>query len=77
MLPTKNATQQRPMNNTVKNTGKRPDFRVCTAIKNGENTHWTQIGVGWTTDKGNMSIKLNALPLTGDLMIFHNDKETQ
>lgn len=78
MLPTKNTTQQRTTNNAVKNTGKAPDFRVCTATKNGENTYWTQIGAGWTTDKGNMSIKLSALPLTGDIMIFHNDnKETQ
>lgn len=69
--------QQKSTNNAVK-AGAKPDFRVCTAIKNGEKTYWTQIGMGWTTDKGNMSIKLSALPIGDSLMIFHNDnKETQ
>lgn len=69
------ATQQKPL--AQPKTGLRPDFRVCTAIKNGEKTHWTQIGAGWTTEKGNMSIKLSALPLGDTLMLFPNNDETE
>ena len=57
-------------------TGK-PDYDVCTPIKSGkeDKTFWQKIGAAWKSDKG-ISLKLNALPLTSDIMLFeHKEKE--
>lgn len=49
--------------------GNKPDYEVSTPIKNGEKTYWARIGSAWKTEKG-ISIKLNALPLSADVMLF-------
>lgn len=40
------------------NTGKRPDWNLCTRSKSPDDT-WEQIGAGWVNEKGNISITLN------------------
>ncbi len=61
-------------------TGK-PDYDVCTPIKTGTGedikTFWQKIGAAWKGEKG-ISIKLNALPLTSDIMLFkYKEKEKE
>ena len=60
--------QQNQQNAGVK--GKRPHV-VALALNtkpNGETT-FTEVGIGWKTSKGSISIILNALPVSGKLLI--------
>lgn len=65
---------QRPnqpqQNQQVAAKGKRPHV-VALALNtkpNGETT-FTEVGIGWKTTKGSISIILNALPVSGKLLI--------
>jgi hypothetical protein len=61
-----------PKNDSGKQTlqkGSKPDFNVVVAIKTGESTFWQKIGVAWNGEKG-ISIKLNALPMGSEIMLF-------
>lgn len=53
---------------------KKPDFQVTTPIKTGDKTFWQIIGAAWKKDDGNISIKLNALPL-GDSLFLGKPKD--
>lgn len=46
----------------------RLDALVGRKDKNGK-THWTKIGVAFPRDKGGYSVKLDALPLDGELLL--------
>ena len=44
-------------------------WQVLTPNKVGEKTYWNRIGAAWKRDDGGFSLKLNALPLNGELLI--------
>ncbi len=52
-------------------------YRVCVARKDEKTgkTYWTRIGVAFKRDSGGMSVKLEALPLGSEMMIFPPDSE--
>ena len=49
---------------------KKPDYGVFVSEKNGDETFYTRIGAAWNVAKDGISIKLNALPLDGNLVLF-------
>lgn len=49
---------------------KRPDYDVFVSQKNGDNTFYTRIGAAWLVAKEGISIKLQALPIDGSLVLF-------
>ena len=49
---------------------KRPDYHVFVSEKNGGSTFYTRVGAAWLVAKEGISIKLQALPLTGELVLF-------
>ena len=52
-------------------SGKRPDYNVYVSRKgNDDKNHYTQVGSAWNVDKGGISVKLNALPVDGSLVLF-------
>lgn len=42
-----------------KKIGKKPDFNVRARVGD----HWTTIGVAWKLDDGNISVRLNVVPV--------------
>ena len=55
---------------------RKPDYSVSTPVKKegkegGESqTFWTRLGVGFTNKNGSISLRLNANPLYGELVLF-------
>lgn len=57
---------------------KKPAYEVFVAQKNGEKNYYTKIGAAWSVSKGGLSIKLSALPLNGECVLFPlKENETQ
>lgn len=54
-------------------------YRVCVPRKNEKTgkTFWRQIGSAWKRDTGAMSVKLDALPIGDEFMIFPPDEGAQ
>jgi hypothetical protein len=50
--------------------GNKPDFEVFVSEKNGDKTFYTRIGAAWNVSNDGISIKLRALPLDGNLVLF-------
>jgi len=52
-------------------------YRVCTPRKDAKTgkTYWTNIGAAFPRDNGGMSIRLDALPLGGEMVIFPPDED--
>lgn len=50
--------------------GKKPDYSVSVSHENGGNTHYTTIGAAWNVSKGGISVKLRALPIDGEIVLF-------
>ena len=50
--------------------GKKPDFEVFVSEKNGEKTYYSRVGAAWKVASDGISIKLKALPLDGNLVLF-------
>lgn len=51
--------------------GKRPDWEVFISEKGSdEKNHYTKIGAAWNVSMGGISVKLKALPLDGNIVIF-------
>lgn len=48
----------------------KPDLIVYTVSGEGDKAFWTRIGAAWKNSKGGFSIKLNALPLDGSLVLL-------
>lgn len=45
------------------------DYIAYAVEKNGKETYWTRIGVGWFHKKGEgFTVKLSALPLNGEIV---------
>lgn len=50
--------------------GKRPDYVVSTVVdSDGGNSRWREIGVAFQSDKGTITVLLDALPVTGKLVL--------
>lgn len=50
---------------------KRPDYNVCVSRKGSDDKkYYTTIGAGWNVAKDGISIKLQALPTDGSLVLF-------
>lgn len=63
-----------------KSSGRQPDYRVVTPKAKSDDSDevfWTRIGSAWETDKGGISVSLNALPLGDRIMLFPNDEESE
>ncbi len=51
--------------------GKRPDYEVFISQKGKDDKNfYTKVGAAWNVSKDGISIKLNALPLDGSLVLF-------
>ena len=55
---------------------KRPDYEVFVSEKNGDKTYYNRVGAAWNVAKDGISIKLNALPLDGNLVLFPPKEDT-
>ncbi len=49
--------------------GQRPDFTVSTVVPSDGGERWREIGVAFTSDKGTITVLLDALPVTGRLVL--------
>lgn len=55
---------------------RKPDYSVSTPVKaehkegRESKTFWTRLGVGFTNKDGSISLRLNANPLYGELVLF-------
>lgn len=55
--------------------GQKPDYSVSVSNESGGKTHYTTIGAAWNVAKDGISIKLQALPIDGNLVLFpYRDK---
>lgn len=51
--------------------GKRPDFEVFVSQKGRDDkTYYNRVGAAWNVAADGVSIKLFALPLSGELILF-------
>lgn len=50
--------------------GKKPDYEVFVSEKNGDKTYYTRIGAAWSVGNDGISIKLRAVPIDGNLVLF-------
>ena len=59
-------------------TSRRPDFRAYTVRGEGDSGFWTPVGAGWThTDGKGMTVRLEALPLDGKLVLREEDVSSE
>jgi hypothetical protein len=49
---------------------KKPDYEVFVSEKNGDKNYYTRIGAAWNVASDGISVKLQALPLDGNLVLF-------
>lgn len=51
--------------------GKRPDYvvSVVTDVGDDNKPRWREVGVAFTSDKGTITVLLDAVPLTGKLVL--------
>lgn len=47
----------------------RPNWIANTATKVGEKTRWREVGVGFDSEKGTITVLLDALPVGGKLIL--------
>jgi len=51
--------------------GKQPDYHVYTSRKGSDDkNHYTRLGAAWTVGNDGISVKLDALPVSGELVLF-------
>ena len=56
--------------------GRRPDFCVYVTREGTDGkTHYRQIGVAWSVANDGVSIKLDALPVNGEMVLFRPKEE--
>ncbi len=48
----------------------KPDYGVFVSRKNGEKTYYSRVGSAWSVSNDGISIKLDALPVDGSLILF-------
>lgn len=52
------------------NNKNQPDLIAYTVVKSGEREFWGRIGAAWSNSKGGASLKLFALPVNGEIVLF-------
>jgi hypothetical protein len=51
--------------------GKKPDYSVYVTRKGSDDkNYYTRIGSAWTVSNDGISIKLDALPVNGEIVLF-------
>ena len=50
--------------------GERPAYHVFVSEKSGDKTYYHRVGAAWNVSNDGISIKLNALPTDGSLILF-------
>ena len=50
--------------------GKRPDYRVYVTRESGGKTFYNPIGAAWKVANDGISIRLDALPVSGECVLF-------
>lgn len=57
--------------------GRKPDYRVFISRKSegSDKAFYTDVGAAWEVSNDGISIKLNALPTDGSLVLFPNRDE--
>ncbi len=48
----------------------KPDYDVFVSQKNGDKSFYTRVGAAWHVANEGISIKLQALPVDGSLVLF-------
>ena len=48
----------------------KPDLKAFAVTKTGDKSFFTEIGAAWKNSKGGYSIKLNALPVSGEIVLL-------
>lgn len=48
----------------------KPNLRAFVATQSGERSYFTEIGAAWKNKKGGFTIKLNALPVSGEIILL-------
>lgn len=53
-------------------SGRKPDYEVFVSEKKGDDTKtfFTRVGAAWNVGNDGISIKLRALPIDGNLVLF-------
>jgi len=50
---------------------KKPDLIVYSVVEGKDDqSFWTQLGAAWSNSKGGFNIRLNAVPLNGELVLL-------
>ncbi len=49
--------------------GKPPDYSVSTVVQTENGDRWRDIGVGFTSEGGTITVLLDALPVSGKLIL--------
>lgn len=50
--------------------GNKPSYEVFVSQENGGKNHYHRVGAAWNVAKDGISIKLAALPVDGNLILF-------
>jgi len=50
--------------------GSKPDYEVFVSEKRGDKNWYTKVGAAWAVSNDGISIKLQALPIDGNLVLF-------
>ena len=58
------------------NNKQSPDLIAYTVTGANDNSFYNRIGAAWKNKKGGYGIKLNALPLNGELVLFPAKDDT-
>jgi hypothetical protein len=48
----------------------RPDLIAYTIVKNGDREFFNRIGAAWSNSKGGCSLRLFALPVSGEILLL-------
>ncbi|MCW9023087.1 MAG: hypothetical protein OQK73_00250 [Gammaproteobacteria bacterium] len=57
-------------------TNTKPDLKAFVVTKSGEKSFFNEIGAAWKNTKGGYRIKLNAIPVNGEIILLP-PKETK
>lgn len=56
--------------------GQRPDYSVSTVIQTENGDRWRDIGVGFSSKGGTITVLLDALPVSGKLILRTAERRT-
>jgi len=55
---------------TMRDKNTQPDLKAFAVTNNGDKSFFTEIGAAWKNTKGGYHIKLNALPVTAEIILL-------